>query len=211
MEKRKNNRAAFALALACGLVFSLLCGLARFDAACQTLRDGTLRVHILANSDSAADQARKLQVRDALLADGAELFSGVQTLSQALDVARENLPRLTRTARNALDAAGCDDPVRLSLERARFNTRRYGDVTLPAGIYDALRVEIGDAAGANWWCVLFPALCVGAAGESDLHDAVEDDGAYIASHAPKFRVRFKIVEYYERLRAFFAGETEYRR
>ncbi len=199
------------LAVLFGLIFTILCSIAQFDAACEELRDNVLRIHILANSDSEADQSLKLKVRDALLEAGNDVFTSDMSLEDAITATEQKLPEFTALANRVVRENGFDYDVRLSLGKAQFNTREYDDFALPAGEYDALRVEIGAAEGKNWWCVMFPAICVGAASDGELSDTVEEEGVYVAEHEPEFQVRFKIVEIYESIRAFFTGEKEYRR
>lgn len=109
------------------------------------------RLHVLANSDSAADQRLKLEVRDAVL----EASEGAEEIDGAL------LHRLEQTARQTVRQAGYDYPVRVTREVCYFDTRAYERFTLPAGYYDAVRVVIGEGTGKNWWCVIYPPLCVG--------------------------------------------------
>ena len=137
-----------------------------FSAACGRLREHTLRLHVLANSDSEQDQQLKLAVRDALLQELAPL-SSAQDKAQALQQLGRRLPALQQTAENVLRQNGCGDSVRVRICDMWFSQRSYGDATLPAGRYTALRVEIGQAAGQNWWCVLYPALCLPAAAERE--------------------------------------------
>ena len=159
---------AVAMALVLALTFSL-CG---FAGECGRIRERVLRLHILANSDSEEDQQLKLQVRDAVVAASAGMFDGAEDESEALERAREQLPLLEKTARQIIADAGYDYDVEISLCNMYFTTRFYDgvnggeSVTLPAGMYDAVRIVIGEGAGRNWWCVVFPPLCVSAAQES---------------------------------------------
>jgi stage II sporulation protein R len=118
-----------------------------------------VRLHVLANSDSAADQALKLQVRDAILARMPELFAGAQSQAEALQIVGGHLSEVEAIASQVVKDSGYDYPVHASVGRFDFPDRQYGEVELPAGTYEALRLEIGAAEGANWWCVLFPPLC----------------------------------------------------
>lgn len=118
-----------------------------------------VRLHVLANSDAEADQALKLQVRDAILAEMPTLFQGAHSQTDALQIVRRHLPALRRIAQRTIARAGYVYSVKATVGTFEFPDRTYGDVTLPAGPYEALRLEIGEAKGANWWCVLFPPLC----------------------------------------------------
>ena len=160
------------MALLClGLLLSLaLCGALQAAAWARIQRDtgalvcaDTLRLHIRAESDSVADQSAKLHVRDAVLAY-LDAACPAQNKPEALTWAAQHLFELQLTARHALAKLGVRAPVRVQLVNMYFPTRRYGSGTLPAGRYDAVRIELGTGAGRNWWCVLYPGLCRAACG-----------------------------------------------
>lgn len=134
-----------------------------FSLSCDEIREDTLRLHILANSDSEEDQQLKLMVRDRILEETADLFTGTADHEDAVKAAEEALPQMLDAARSLLQEQGCDDPVTGDVIPLYFSTRQYENVTLPAGVYDAVQIRIGEAQGQNWWCVLFPPLCLGAA------------------------------------------------
>ena len=138
----------------------------------EELRGSVLRLHILANSDSEKDQQLKLMVRDELLERG--LFNGAADLSEAEMIAKARMPEIVRTAESVLRRNGCNDKVSAELADADFDERVYGDITMPAGRYRALRIMIGDARGHNWWCVMYPPLCLPAACE-ETEDADSED------------------------------------
>ncbi|GAB6099577.1 hypothetical protein JCM16358_14560 [Halanaerocella petrolearia] len=121
--------------------------------------DNLLRLHVIANSNSLADQHLKRQVRDALVKSGKKLFTGVTDISQAEIKVKTNLKELTRIAQHKVRQAGKNYQVDLKLGEYNFPMRSYGDITLASGDYKALRVVIGEGRGENWWCVLFPPLC----------------------------------------------------
>ena len=192
-------------ALGAGLLLAMLITpLAGFGQRCAQVRQEVLRLHILANSDSEADQALKLRVRDAVLEETGGLFAAAGTLEEAQAAALENLPAIEAAARRALAEAGSDAPVKAELTRMCFNTREYGeDTTLPAGEYQALRLSIGEARGRNWWCVMFPPLCVPAAEaavEGQESKAVEEDIEAL-NQEPHYRLSFAVVEWLEELAA----------
>lgn len=126
--------------------------------AVQTVasNDGILRLHVIANSDSEADQSAKLAVRDALL----PLFQKAESYRDAREYLLHHGKDLQRTAEAVLESRGLDYGVQLSLGTESFPDRVYGDLAFPAGEYDALCVRLGRAEGHNWWCVLFPPLCI---------------------------------------------------
>lgn len=197
-EERKKRRRLDA-ALGGGLLLAMLLSpLAGFGQQCAQVRQEVLRLHILANSDSPEDQALKLRVRDAVLLETGDLFSAAGTLEDARLLAEENLPAIEETARRVLAENGCRLPVRAELTRMYFNTRQYDRSTLPAGEYDALRLTIGEAQGKNWWCVMFPPLCIPAAAtaeEGEAPEALRD--IQILNEEPHYRLAFASVEWVE--------------
>lgn len=124
-----------------------------------------IRLHVVANSDSDEDQAVKLRVRDAVLGSIRSDLKMVGDVNQAKAYLRENLPKIQAAANRTLEAAGVDAQAVVTLEKEAFDIRRYDTFSLPAGVYESLRIVIGEGAGRNWWCVAFPELCLGAAGE----------------------------------------------
>jgi stage II sporulation protein R len=159
------------------------------------VRQDTLRLHILANSDSQEDQALKLLVRDRILEETAEIFSGSASRDEAILAAQEALPRILDTARQAIREEGFSYSVSGKVERVYFNTRQYDSAILPAGVYDAVQIRIGKAEGKNWWCVLFPPLCVGAAlpedcGEWEEGDILSAEESAVMEEIEKISVEF---------------------
>ncbi len=118
-----------------------------------------LRLHILANSNTALDQDLKLKVRDRIITDAAQLFENCNKLDHAIEVANAHKHELKQLAEDEIKAHGFDYPVNISVGDCAFPTKSYGDITLPSGRYTALRIEIGEAKGNNWWCVMYPPLC----------------------------------------------------
>ena len=174
-----------ALAL-CGAWQAFSWGRTQLDTGALVCAD-TLRLHIRPENDSIASQSAKLHVRDAVLAY-LDAACPAQNKPEALTWAAQHLFELQLTARHALAKLGVRAPVRVQLVNMYFPTRRYGSGTLPAGRYDAVRIELGTGAGRNWWCVLYPGLCRAACGGYAL--PAENDlvcGEYI--------LRFKVVEW----------------
>lgn len=126
----------------------------------QKLRQELIRLHVVAASDSAEDQALKLQVRDAVVKSLSQELANVTDVEQAKVYLQSQLPRIQNLAQQVLEQAGCSDRVQVSLELEKFTKRIYDTFTLPAGLYDALRIVIGEGKGHNWWCVVFPSLCL---------------------------------------------------
>lgn len=198
-------------ALAMGLSLCLALSLCGFAGECEEIRGRVLRLHVLANSDTEEDQALKLKVRDTIVETAANLFDTAADEAQALERARERLPELEAAAQQRVYDEGCEYAVTISIVHMYFTTRVYETVTLPAGMYDALRVTIGEGKGHNWWCVVFPPMCVSAATQAaELSDVLEPEQEEIVTQPKKYEVRFKIVEVFEdlgrRLDGWFGGE-----
>lgn len=184
------------------LILSALISFVRFNAECDELKNNILRLHIIANSDSADDQNLKLKVRDAILALGCTEFESVGNIGEAVLQAESSAELFKKTALTVINENGFDYDVSVCVENTYFDTREYDDFTLPAGYYDALCVKIGEAKGKNWWCVMYPAICVPAA-SANLNSAVSDDAAFIAENPENFVFKFKTVEIFEEIKNFF--------
>ena len=180
-----------------GMILSL-----PFFNSCEELTEDVLRVHILANSDSAADQSLKLSVRDRIVSECSDYYDGCGGKEEALDITQAHLDEIDSLAREEIRSRGFRYPVHAEVSEMYFNTRYYDDFTMPAGWYDSLRLTIGSGGGQNWWCVMYPSLCVGAASESEMKDSL-DDGEYKVVKTDKYDFRFKIVEYWESFRSWF--------
>lgn len=169
------------------------------------LYDNVIRLHVLANSDSDADQALKLKVRDSVLETASTLLSGITDRDAAEAVLSDNLAVLEAAAHAALAAEGSSYTVSVTLTKEKYPTREYGNFALPAGKYTSLRVLIGNAEGRNWWCMLFPSLCIGAEKEASV--AVIDESEcieagltpsqvkIITGNSPTVKVKFRILEF----------------
>lgn len=162
---RTPKRKVLELGVGLGLLLSVVLTVAaaqRGKVAAQVRAD-TIRLHVLANSDTIEDQLLKLEVRDAILDALPAAVTSAATPQQAAQALRTTLPRLQRAANLALHQAHSAQRAAVRLETADFAARAYGSFALPGGAYTALRVELGDAQGHNWFCVLYPALCVAGA------------------------------------------------
>ena len=129
------------------------------------LGNNLIRLHVVANSDSGEDQAVKLEVRDAIMDYLSSEISELPDMEAAREYLQARLPEIEQAANQALKAAGNTMTAAVSLCRERFDVRHYDSFSLPAGVYESLRVTIGEGKGKNWWCVVFPSLCYTAAGE----------------------------------------------
>lgn len=200
MIKKIFSRRGAELSVVVGLLCAIFASMAHFEAACDDLRQNVLRLHIIANSDSEEDQAVKLLVRDKILEESSELFAGETELKAAEKKAEDNLNEFCKTAKRVLSENGFSYNVSAEIGDSYFETREYEDFTLPAGNYRSLIINLGAAKGKNWWCVIFPAVCVPAASDASLSDSASGTSVQIAEHPQKYVMRFKTVEIYEDLK-----------
>lgn len=184
-------------------IFAALISFSGFAAACENIPARVLRLHVLANSDSSADQALKLQVRDRILVESKDLLGNVKNRKDAEKIIKNNLDVLQKTAQDEIYRRGYQYPVSVKLENTYFTTREYRTVTLPAGEYQALRVLIGSAQGRNWWCVIFPPMCLPAAEEQEeLDDVLNEKQLMIVEGKNRYQIKFKTLELYEQAKAW---------
>ncbi len=172
-----------------------------FSNQCDGIRNKMLRMHIIANSDSIEDQELKLQVRDAVLEKGKEIFDGSVTADEAEIRITPYIDDLEETAKKIVIDAGYNYDVDVTVQKDFFKTRTYDNsVTLPAGYYNAVKVVIGEGKGKNWWCVMFPPMCLpSATAECEIDDVLNDDESDIVLNGNKYKFKFKIVELVESL------------
>lgn len=200
MKKIRIAEISVALALVIAVVFSVV----GFGKECEDIRDDVVRLHILANSDSENDQQVKLAVRDALLNSGKDIFNGELNVNTAKEKLESQKSELVSIADNVLKENGFDYTAQIYLTKEYFTTRTYENFTLPAGEYLALKVILGNGEGHNWWCVMFPPLCLPAASENTNIDAVfSEEGADIIQSSAKYEMRFKIIELFESMKSRF--------
>ena len=169
----------------------------------ENIYRNTLRLHVLAHSDSEADQALKLKVRDALLGYIGELTRDCATRYEAQNTVADHTDELTSLAKKAVEDNGCSYPVTIKLGEEYYPTREYEGVRMPAGTYMSLRVLIGDGAGQNWWCVLYPPLCTSA---SKPQGVLQETGftpdqiqILTEGESPRYRLKFRVLEILEQL------------
>ena len=188
------------------LCLSIILSCFDFSVKCSDIRERVFRLHILANSDSEYDQSLKLKVRDRLLLEGLEVFGESESLDETVRIANENLDEFCAVAVDELQKNGCNLKVTASVSPCYFNTRTYscknGEATLPAGTYTALQIRIGKSAGKNWWCVMYPSLCIASSAQR-VEDVLPKDEAEIVENNDKFSVKFKILEWFEQIKSLF--------
>ncbi len=198
------------------LVFSILTALmlplsAFFPTATDAeLYDNIIRLHVLANSDTSEDQSMKLKVRDGILTTVAELLEGITDRTAAETILRENLSTIESSAKKVLLENSSAYTVSVTLTKEEYPTRVYENYTLPAGTYTSLRILIGEAEGQNWWCVLFPQLCIGKTAVAPELAVIDDSELLevgltpsqiriIKGDSPDIVVKFRLLEFFEKL------------
>mgnify|MGYP005768331231 CR=1 FL=1 len=140
-------------------IYTSICAFSYANSVYNDIQNSVFRLHVLANSDSKEDQKLKLLVRDNLLEYMNKLCSSCKTKAEAIEIVEQNKEEFKQIALDTIRNAGYSYNVNINIGNFEFPTKNYGDISLPAGYYDALRVEIGEAKGQNWWCVMFPPLC----------------------------------------------------
>lgn len=162
----------------------------------QQIATQVLRFHIRANSDTVADQQKKLRIKQSLLEWLTPILSENTSKSKTIQCIRKNLPDIRKEATRM----AAPEPVTVTLQKEWFPEKTYGTCTFPEGIYDALRVDIGQAKGHNWWCVLYPSLCFADAlepsmteeGEEKLQQVLDEDAYDLLLHPQKLKIRFRL-------------------
>lgn len=170
----------------------------------EDLSDNFFRLHILANSDSEEDQALKLKVRDNIIQYMNTLSYSGLTKEEAINLTSSHLAAFKEIAEKTVAGEGYNYAISLEIGNFYFPTKEYGNISLPAGYYDALKIEIGEAKGKNWWCSLFPPLCfvdisagvVDEESETYLKNNLsEDEFAIITDNSESVKFKFKIIEF----------------
>lgn len=185
-------------------VLTVIYSVIPFEAQCSEISEDVFRLHILANSDSEEDQSLKLKVRDEVLEYTEDLFNSASSKEEAEKIISDNLQSISNVAYCTLLENGYDYTVTAEITNMYFATRYYEGFTLPSGMYDALRITIGEGGGHNWWCVMYPSICISSAQEKDdKAKEVLDDGEYDIVRKEQYQYKFKIVEMFERFCSLF--------
>ena len=186
-------------------IYVIFCAQSYSNAVSSNISTAVFRLHVIANSDSNEDQQLKLKVRDSLLQYMNTLCSNCSTKEEAMLIANNHKNDFQEIAENVIIENNYNYPVKIKINNFYFPTKTYGDISLPAGYYDALRVEIGEAKGKNWWCVMFPYLCfidissgvVSSEGKENLEKNLDSESYEIISESkvsPEFKFKFKVLE-----------------
>lgn len=202
----KLRRWEFALLI--GLSVTLLFGL-WMEREQSDLANSVLRLHVLAHSDSEADQELKLKVRDRVLEEAEVILPKGASVEEASQIVQKNLSRLAAAGAEVVAEEGYDYPVSAEMRETWFPTKDYDGFSLPAGQYRALRILIGEGEGQNWWCVVFPPLCLGSASESVTVTALqagmdEQQVALLTGDTDGYVIKFKALELWEQLKSMLS-------
>ena len=196
------NKICLIVFFVCLILFIFLSALSYTKAVCNNLSSNVFRLHVIANSDSKEDQELKLKVRDSII-NYMNSFN-FNTKNDAMSFSKDHLSDLKNIALDTISKNGYDYSVDIEIGNFNFPTKSYGDITLPAGYYDALRIKIGSSSGHNWWCVMFPPLCfvditsgiVPEESKENLKENLsEEDYDLISSQSNSTNIKFKIVEW----------------
>ena len=165
----------------------------------EHMADEVLRFHVLANSDTKEDQNLKMKVKDQVIGYLEETMGPeTESLDETKEFVKAHIPEIEKEAKKIVEQEGYSYPVKVRLEKTDFPEKTYGDVTFPAGTYEALRIEIGNGDGKNWWCVLYPALCTNVAKteESLIKTGFSPEQIEILTNgeSPKYKIKFKFLE-----------------
>ena len=198
----------YLLLLIVSVAFLLLSAYSYVNAVSNNLADNVFRLHVIANSDSEEDQNLKYKVRDSLIEYMNTLTNDMNTKDEVIQIAKEHIQDFKNIAQNVVKENGYDYEVNVEIGNFSFPTKTYGDISFPAGFYDALKVEIGKAEGQNWWCVMFPPLCfvdvtsgvVPEESKENLEENLGDEEYSIISDTEEngfTSIKFKIIEFFE--------------
>lgn len=181
------------------LLYTTICAFSYVKTVSNNISNSVFRLHILANSNSDEDQALKYKVRDNLIEYMNNICSNCSSKEEAINIVTTNQENFKEIALNTIKDENYNYNVNIEIGNFEFPTKHYGDISLPAGYYDALKVEIGKAEGKNWWCVMFPSLCfvdissgvVPDESKEDLQNVLSDEEYSIISNTSGFGIKFK--------------------
>lgn len=186
-------------------LFTSISAMSYVHAVSTHLADSVFRLHIIANSDSYEDQNLKYKVRDAEIAYLSSISKGINSKEEVIALVKENLNNFQKIAENVVKENGYSYKVTVHVNEFYFPTKNYGDISLPAGMYDALRIELGSATGQNWWCVMFPPLCFVDVSSGIVPDESkevlqsnlsEEEFAIISQENEEVKFKFKLLEFF---------------
>ena len=194
----------FLKAFTVATILTILYTMIPFSAECSSVSNEVFRLHILANSDSECDQNLKLKVRDAVLDYTKNIFKNADNITNAEKLTDENLQKIADKAKKVVEKNGYNYSVKAQIKEMYFDTRYYGNITMPSGKYKALRITIGKGEGHNWWCVMYPCVCVGASTNYNSLKENTTDKEYSIMVNGDYKYQFKIVEIFQKICSFFS-------
>lgn len=191
-------------------IYVFICVFSYVNAVSANISSSVFRLHVIANSDSAEDQNLKYLVRDALIDYMNSVSKNSNSKDEAISIAYQHKSDFYKIAKKVINDNGYDYNVNISIGNFAFPTKNYGDISLPAGYYDALKVEIGNASGQNWWCVMFPPLCfvdistgiVPEDSKETIKDSLHTEEYNLINNAQTADVRFKfkLLEFFQNIK-----------
>lgn len=201
----KNSKIGIVLILSILLfLYTIVCAISYVEAVSTDISSSVFRLHVIANSDSDEDQSLKYKVRDNLLNYMNNICKDCNSKEEAIRIVSEHQEEFRQVALDTIKNEGYSYNVKIEIGNSQFPTKHYGDISLPAGFYDALKVEIGKAEGRNWWCVMFPSLCfvdvssgiVPEESKEELQNVLSDEEYAIISDNsnPNIKLKFKLLE-----------------
>lgn len=167
----------------------------------EDISEKVFRLHILANSDTDEDQALKLKVRDEVLIYTENLYKSCISVDDAIRITNDNIEEIKNVVQAVISEYGYQYKAEVFTAKEYFSTRKYDNFSLPAGMYDSLKIEIGEAKGHNWWCVMFPTVCISGC-TGDLESSLTSEEMELIEN-DKYVIRFKAVEIYEKIKSKF--------
>lgn len=201
----KNSKIGIVLILSILLfLYTIVCAVSYVEAVSTDISSSVFRLHVIANSNSDEDQSLKYKVRDSLLNYMNNICKDCNSKEEAINIVSEHQEQFKQVALETIRNEGYSYDVKIEIGNFEFPTKHYGDISLPAGFYDALKVEIGKAEGRNWWCVMFPSLCfvdvssgiVPEESKEELQNVLSDEDYAIISDksSPNIKLKFKLLE-----------------
>lgn len=195
----------FLKSLCVAFVLTVIFSMLPFETECKEISNEVFRLHILANSDAESDQELKLKVRDKVLEYTESLFENSHSKEEAENAVSDNLQEICNVALKEVRNNGYDYGVTAEITNMYFTTRYYDSYTLPSGMYDALRITIGSGEGHNWWCVMYPSVCISTEENQDkaAKEALNENQYNIVKNE-QYEYKFKIVEIFEKICSYFS-------
>ena len=195
-------------------IYTSICAISYAQNVSNDIANSVFRLHVIANSDSEEDQNLKYIVRDNLLSYMNQICSNCKSKDEVIKLVHAHFNEFEKIAQDTIYEQGYSYDVKINIGNFKFPTKTYGDISLPAGLYDGLKVEIGEAKGQNWWCVMFPPLCfvdvtsgiVPDESKEDLQESLSDEEYALVSDDSNFEIKFKfkLLEFFNNTGLFTA-------